>query len=76
MSTKVCFDIHHLFLFLYAGDDGTDGGANNQLCAGELSVPEGKGVSFLCSQAIHGRYVFVRIPGRREYLTLCEVEVC
>ena len=75
VSTYVPLYIHHMFLFLYTGDDTADGGASNQLCAGELSVPQGKGEFFLCSQTIRGRYVFVRIPGRKEWLTLCEVEV-
>lgn len=38
------------------------------------SIPAGKTKTFQCNGMV-GRYVNIVIPGRREYLTLCEVEV-
>ena len=43
-------------------------------CAVISSIPAGKSHTFQCN-GIEGRYVNIVIPGRREYLTLCEVEV-
>ena len=62
-------------LWFYAGDSTNDGGSSNHICGKGLSVPQGQGKSFYCSPPAAGRYVFVRIPGRSEYLSLCEVEV-
>lgn len=39
-----------------------------------LSIAAGASKTFACN-GMEGRYVNVVIPGRRKYLTLCEVEV-
>ncbi|KAM6949149.1 fucolectin [Aplochiton taeniatus] len=49
-------------------------GNNNPRCAVISSIPAGATYQFRCN-AMDGRYVNVVIPGRVEYLTLCEVEV-
>ncbi|XP_051728521.1 fucolectin-1 isoform X3 [Ctenopharyngodon idella] len=49
-------------------------GNNNQLAATVASIPSGETQTFEF-QPITGRYVNIFIPGRSEYLTLCEVEV-
>ena len=43
-------------------------------CAVISSIPAGFSETFECN-GMEGRYVTVVIPGRAEYLTLCEVEV-
>ncbi|XP_078358616.1 uncharacterized protein LOC144643290 isoform X2 [Oculina patagonica] len=57
------------------GNEVAEGGSTNQLCASNLSVPQGKGKFFRCNSTLYGRYVYIRIPKRAEYLALCEVEV-
>ncbi|KAL9987750.1 hypothetical protein ACROYT_G002106 [Oculina patagonica] len=57
------------------GNKVAEGGSTNQLCAGDLSVPQGKGKYFRCTSTVYGRYVYIRIPGPGKILTLCEVEV-
>ncbi|XP_062395740.1 fucolectin-6-like [Sardina pilchardus] len=49
-------------------------GINNPRCAVISSIPAGFSKTFEC-YGMEGRYVTVVIPGRAEYLTLCEVEV-
>ncbi|ROI15876.1 Fucolectin-4 [Anabarilius grahami] len=49
-------------------------GNNNQLAATVVSIPLGQTKTFEF-KPINGRYVNISIPGRYEYLTLCEVEV-
>lgn len=43
-------------------------------CAVITSIPAGFSETFECN-GMEGRYVTVVIPGRAEYLILCEVEV-
>lgn len=43
-------------------------------CAVISSIPAGESKAFKC-HGMEGRWVNVLIPGRSEYLTLCEVEV-
>ena len=41
-----------------------------------FGVPKGKGLSFFCRPALHGRYVTIRsLKTMEERFTLCEVEV-
>ncbi|KAG5267201.1 hypothetical protein AALO_G00219120 [Alosa alosa] len=47
---------------------------SNPRCAVISSIPAGFSETFQC-YGMEGRYVTVVIPGRVEYLTLCEVEV-
>uniref|UniRef100_A0A8C7FWB4 F5/8 type C domain-containing protein n=2 Tax=Oncorhynchus kisutch TaxID=8019 RepID=A0A8C7FWB4_ONCKI len=56
------------------GDSLKDNGINNPRCAVISSIPAGNSSTFQCP-GMEGRYVIVVIPGRKEYLTLCEVEV-
>ncbi|XP_074510956.1 uncharacterized protein LOC141779820 [Sebastes fasciatus] len=48
---------------------------SNPRCASITSIPAGATVEFQCSGGMDGRYVTIVVPGRQEYLTLCEVEV-
>lgn len=52
-------------------------GNNNSRCAVITEIPGGATADFHCGGAhgMDGRYVNINIPGRKEYLTLCEVEV-
>lgn len=43
-------------------------------CAVILEMRDGDSATFQC-HGMEGRYVSVILPGRRRYLTLCEVEV-
>ena len=63
------------FLGVFAGDNPAEGGSANALCGSGLSVLQDQGKNFYCEGPPKGRYVSVRIPGRQERLTLCEVEV-
>uniref|UniRef100_A0A671TYN8 Fucolectin tachylectin-4 pentraxin-1 domain-containing protein n=1 Tax=Sparus aurata TaxID=8175 RepID=A0A671TYN8_SPAAU len=49
-------------------------GNANPRCAVITSIPAGESKTFEC-RGMEGRYVNIVIPGRREFLTLCEVEV-
>ncbi|XP_068725970.1 receptor-type tyrosine-protein phosphatase S-like isoform X4 [Montipora capricornis] len=44
-------------------------------CGGTLSMVTGETKSFYCYPSIVGRYVSVVVPGARNILTICEVEV-
>ncbi|XP_063055658.1 fucolectin-like [Engraulis encrasicolus] len=57
------------------GNNLVDNGTRNPLCAVISSIPAGDLETFQCKNGMEGRYVTVVIPGRAEYLTLCEVEV-
>uniref|UniRef100_UPI003AAD69BF uncharacterized protein n=1 Tax=Centroberyx gerrardi TaxID=166262 RepID=UPI003AAD69BF len=56
------------------GDSLNDNGNTNPRCAVISSIPAGSSQTFKCD-GMEGRYVNIVIPGRKEYLTLCEVEV-
>ncbi|KAI9515407.1 hypothetical protein NQZ68_026141 [Dissostichus eleginoides] len=56
------------------GDSLEKNGNNNPRCAVISSIPAGFTETFQCNR-MDGRYVNIVIPGRNEYLTLCEVEV-
>ncbi|KAL3064825.1 hypothetical protein OYC64_000954 [Pagothenia borchgrevinki] len=56
------------------GDSLENNGNNNPRCAVISSIPGGFTETFQCD-GMDGRYVNVVIPGRSEYLLLCEVEV-
>ncbi|XP_031431785.1 fucolectin-like [Clupea harengus] len=56
------------------GNSLDNNGINNPRCAVISSIPGGFSETFECN-GMEGRYVTVVIPGRAEYLTLCEVEV-
>ncbi|XP_060761158.1 uncharacterized protein LOC132871017 [Neoarius graeffei] len=56
------------------GDSLENNGNNNPRCAVISRIPPGFTQNFQCN-GMDGRYVNIVIPGRRVYLTLCEVEV-
>ncbi|XP_054483033.1 uncharacterized protein LOC129115821 [Anoplopoma fimbria] len=56
------------------GDSLENNGNNNPRCALISSIPGGFTKNFQCN-GMDGRYINIVIPGRNEYLTLCEVEV-
>ncbi|CAB1347508.1 unnamed protein product [Coregonus sp. 'balchen'] len=56
------------------GDSVDDNnGNNNTRCALIASIPTGASSTFHCN-CMEGQYINLVIPGRKEYLTLCEVE--
>ncbi|XP_041649525.1 fucolectin-1-like [Cheilinus undulatus] len=56
------------------GDSLINNGNSNPRCAVIKNIPAGATEEFQCN-GIDGRYVNIVIPGREEFLTLCEVEV-
>uniref|UniRef100_H2ZWZ1 Fucolectin tachylectin-4 pentraxin-1 domain-containing protein n=1 Tax=Latimeria chalumnae TaxID=7897 RepID=H2ZWZ1_LATCH len=56
------------------GNSLANNGNDNPVCGTVTSLSAGSTQSFCCN-GMEGRYVSIQIPGRREYLTLCEVEV-
>ncbi|XP_026149696.1 uncharacterized protein LOC113122506 [Mastacembelus armatus] len=59
---------------IHIGNSLNDDGNSNPRCAVISSIPAGTSKTFECN-GMEGRYVNIVIPGRQEYLTLCEVEV-
>ncbi|XP_072364005.1 fucolectin-like [Scyliorhinus torazame] len=56
------------------GDSLDNNGNNNPICATISLIAAGESETFECRR-MRGRYVNVIIPGRHEYLSLCEVEI-
>ncbi|CAK6978250.1 fucolectin-7-like [Scomber scombrus] len=56
------------------GDSARNNGNNNPRCAVITHIPAGFTQTFQCN-GMDGRYVNIVIPGRKEYLVICEVEV-
>ncbi|XP_072316659.1 uncharacterized protein [Eucyclogobius newberryi] len=59
---------------IHIGDSLENNGNNNPRCAVITSIPPGFTQGFDCN-GMDGRYVTIVIPGRTEYLHVCEVEV-
>nr|XP_033958267.1 fucolectin-4-like isoform X1 [Pseudochaenichthys georgianus] len=57
------------------GDSLVNNGADNPRFAVITSIPAGETVEFHDDNGLDGRYVYIGVPGREEFLTLCEVEV-
>ncbi|XP_033979833.1 uncharacterized protein LOC117477270 [Trematomus bernacchii] len=57
------------------GDSLGNNGADNPRFAVITSIPAGETAEFEVADGMDGHYVYIGIPGRKEYLTLCEVEV-
>ncbi|KAI4811411.1 hypothetical protein KUCAC02_014321 [Chaenocephalus aceratus] len=57
------------------GDSLVNNGAENPRFAVITSIPAGETAEFKVPNGMDGRYVYIGVPGRKEYLTLCEVEV-
>ena len=55
--------------------NGLEVTVNGQLCASGVSFSQGETKEITCTAPVTGTDVRLEIPGRREYLTLCEVEV-
>eukprot|EP00118_Oscarella_pearsei_P028991 m.3415 g.3415 ORF g.3415 m.3415 type:complete len:2425 (+) comp9369_c0_seq1:116-7390(+) len=62
---------------IWVGDDNTSGGTKNKKCTAKAIPNFGRGETrtITCDSLMHGRYVFVRIPGGGKVLTICEVAV-
>ncbi|XP_042279121.1 uncharacterized protein LOC121905160 [Thunnus maccoyii] len=56
------------------GDSSVNNGNSNPRCAVITHIPGGFTQTFDC-KGMEGRYVSIVIPGKTQYLTLCEVEV-
>ncbi|KAM3931076.1 fucolectin-like [Leptodactylus fuscus] len=59
---------------ILVGDSLANNGNNNPRCAVVGTIPAGGSQTFQCNDMV-GRYVSVTLPGKEEYLHLCEVEV-
>ncbi|XP_078392117.1 fucolectin-like [Cetorhinus maximus] len=56
------------------GDSLHNNGNSNPKCATIRSIAAGRSETFRCV-GMQGRYVNIVIPGRSDYLSLCEVEI-
>ncbi|XP_052642776.1 LOW QUALITY PROTEIN: uncharacterized protein LOC128141744 [Harpia harpyja] len=59
---------------VHVGDSLADHGKRNPVCGAILETGPGS-TSTVCCNGLPGRYVSVIIPGREDFLVLCEVEV-
>ncbi|XP_072509775.1 uncharacterized protein [Notamacropus eugenii] len=59
---------------ILVGDSSASGGRFNPSCATISSLDPGRTESFFCG-SMNGRYVTVTIPGKKKFLTFCEVQV-
>uniref|UniRef100_H3A8M4 Fucolectin tachylectin-4 pentraxin-1 domain-containing protein n=1 Tax=Latimeria chalumnae TaxID=7897 RepID=H3A8M4_LATCH len=59
---------------IHIGNSLEKNGTLTHRCASVSEVERGSTEAFCCGE-LEGRYVTITIPGREEYLTLCEVEV-
>lgn len=57
------------------GENKQNGGSSNPMCDGLYTIPIGQGRSIFCAPSMMGRYLTIRLKGRIESLSLCEVEV-
>ncbi|KAI4810556.1 hypothetical protein KUCAC02_013496 [Chaenocephalus aceratus] len=57
------------------GDSLVNNGADNPRFALITSMTASETAEFKVPNGMDGRYVYIGVPGRKEYLTLCEVEV-
>ena len=64
----------YFLLFALPGNETTNGGADNSLCANIIHIPSGGSKTYSCSPKAYGRYLYIRLL-KREFLTVCEVEV-
>ncbi|XP_074757225.1 uncharacterized protein LOC141958275 [Athene noctua] len=59
---------------IHVGDSLVDHGKRNPVCGAILDTGPGS-TSSICCNGLPGRYVSILIPGREDFLVLCEVEV-
>ena len=72
----VCIKLHVIILvLLHSGNSNQTGGATNPSCGGIHSMSSGETKTFYCLPRLVGQFVYVRVPGIRKILTVCEVEV-
>ena len=64
----------YFLLFALQGNETTNGGADNSLCANNIQIPAGSSKTYSCSPKVYGRYLYIRLL-KRDFLTVCEVEV-
>jgi len=57
------------------GDEGTANIISNAKCGDRHSLVSGETKTVYCLPRLVGRYVYIRIPGSRKIITICEVEV-
>ncbi|XP_033958264.1 fucolectin-2-like [Pseudochaenichthys georgianus] len=57
------------------GDSLVNNGAENPRFALITNIPAGETAEFKVPNGMDGRYVYIGLPRRKQYLTLCEVEV-
>ena len=62
-------------MFTFQGDSTANGGANNHLCANNISLAADQEGTFLCKPTLSGRYVYIRNPGNSKVAVVCEVQV-
>ncbi|XP_048576426.1 fucolectin [Nematostella vectensis] len=62
-------------IVIHVGDSLANNGNTNARCGGAYTIPQGKNLTITCSPALQGRYVSIMLPGAKQILTLCEVEV-
>ena len=65
----------YFLLFALQGNETTNGGADNSLCANNIQIPAASSKTYFCRPNAYGRYLYIRLPGITMFLTLCEVEV-
>ncbi|XP_009992038.1 PREDICTED: uncharacterized protein LOC104385299, partial [Chaetura pelagica] len=58
---------------VHVGDSLADHGKRNPVCGAILDTGPGS-TTTICCNGLPGRYVSILIPGREEFLTLCEVQ--
>ncbi|CAN2390463.1 eel-Fucolectin Tachylectin-4 Pentaxrin-1 Domain [Pristimantis euphronides] len=59
---------------ILVGNSLENNGNNNAFCAGINSIPDGGTQTFWCNNLV-GQYVNIILPGKTDYLQLCEVQV-
>ena len=64
----------YFLFFSLPGNETTNGGANNHLCADNIQIPQGCSKTYFCGPKAYGRYLYIRLL-KRQFLTVCEVEV-
>ena len=62
-------------VLIHAGNSNKTKGQYNPSCGGNLSMNTGETKSFYCAPPLVGQFVYIRIPGSRKILSICEVQV-
>ncbi|XP_078496922.1 pentraxin fusion protein-like isoform X2 [Lissotriton helveticus] len=59
---------------IHIGNSEKDGGRDNPRCGTIFKMGYGETISFNCN-GMEGQYVSIQITGRKEYLTVCEMQI-